>query len=81
MSADPPALSIKLSRRGTFANPSRICANREHLRELARMCEPVAANVRTEMSRVDDNPCVTTTIQTGQAGNPEAMKLPGFLEM
>ena len=41
MFADPPALrlSIKLSRRGTFANPSRICANRE----LARTC----ANVRT----------------------------------
>ena len=39
MSADPPALSIKLSRRGTFANPSRICANHE----LARTC----ANVRT----------------------------------
>eukprot|EP00966_Prymnesium_polylepis_P254225 5875130-Prymnesium_polylepis.1 len=24
------------------------------------------------MIRVDDNPCVTTAIQTGQAGNPEA---------
>eukprot|EP00966_Prymnesium_polylepis_P023264 535463-Prymnesium_polylepis.1 len=38
MSADPPAMSIKLSRRGTFANPSRIFANGE----LARTC----ANVR-----------------------------------
>eukprot|EP00966_Prymnesium_polylepis_P223429 5169754-Prymnesium_polylepis.1 len=45
MSADPPALSIKLSQRGTFADPSQICANR-NLRKLARMCKPVA-NPRT----------------------------------
>eukprot|EP00966_Prymnesium_polylepis_P023263 535462-Prymnesium_polylepis.1 len=40
MSADPPALSIKLSRRGTFAKRSRICANRELARTWRECANP-----------------------------------------